>query len=603
MTSNPTDEKHTPVAADGQAVTTPPVDGGNAAPPASARPAPPPDDEEGDASRKEVILYAAGNIENAIANQFFGVINLLMVVAMGISPLLIGLVMGIKTVWDGVTDPVMAYITDNTRSRWGRRRPYILVGGVGRIMFLLLVVAFFPQSERMKTNADLEAEKKAADASRSAAIVKGAGATNALAAFHPAPTGMTELAAAAGTGLVAAAESVAASTAAPAARPKPRGNPFSTMVEGVKAFSDPAYADQRSFIIYVLVIALIFTTLTTMMSVPYYALGIELCPSYNGRTRVVTYRAVVDKVAGLVAPWVAPFCFLLWFKTALDGLLWVAVFAVLIGVPSTVLMVMYTHERTHITVQKSGKMQLGFWKSMWYTLKNPHFLKIFALYEFIGFSNGLFTQIGTFLNIYWVMGSALKGTSLGAAVGMVAWALGFASLPLLNWACRRLQKHNTLRIAVIWMSIGCALKWWCMTPEHPEYQFILPFFFSIGIGSVSAVLSTMMADVTDVDELYTGTRREGMFGATMAFLMKTIGSLTPVLAGAILVLSGFDPELQVQTPKTILNMRLLYSFVPGGMLLFSLFLLWRYPLTKERMAEIKAELKRRHEAAAGAATA
>jgi len=38
--------------------------------------------------------------------------------------------------WDAVTDPVMGHISDNTRSRWGRRHPYVLVGG------LLSAVAF-----------------------------------------------------------------------------------------------------------------------------------------------------------------------------------------------------------------------------------------------------------------------------------------------------------------------------------------------------------------------------------------------------------------------------------------------------------------------------
>jgi GPH family glycoside/pentoside/hexuronide:cation symporter len=598
MSNDASDDKATPQAPQNTQQPQPPAEGPpqDPQPPADASS----DDaykeyRDTDAPRSEVILYAAGNIENAVANQFFNVINLIMVVAMGISPLLIGLIMGIKTIWDGVTDPVMAYITDNTRSRWGRRRPYILVGGVGRIMFLLLVMAFFPHTSNLKTNKELEAEKHAEAAAETNTVMV-AEATNAVADMAavtnvPADAGATNaLAAAEGdTNMVAAAED---GDGKPPEKKK-RSGAFGKIMDGIDAFNDPANAGQRKVVIYMLFVSLIFTTLTTVMSVPYYALGIELSPTYNGRTQVVTYRAVIDKIAGLVAPWVAPFCFLTIFATALEGMVWVAIFTVIIGVPSTVLMVIYTRARTHVSMQRMKKMRLGFWKSIWYTLKNPHFLKVFALYQFIGLSNGLFQQIGMFLNIYWVMGSAQKGTTLGAAVAMVAWGLSFAALPVLNWACRRFQKHNTLRFAIIWMSIGCVLKWWCMNPEHPEYQFILPIFFSIGIASVYTVLSTLMADVTDVDELRTGTRREGMFGATMAFMMKTIGGVTPILAGAILVISGFDAGLDVQTPETIFNMRLLYSFVPGGMLLFSLLILWGYPLTAKRMTEIKAELARR----------
>jgi len=510
---------------------------------------------ENDASFKEIVLYALANIGPALGNQVFGVINLIAVVAMGISPLLMGMVTGIKSAWDGVTDPVMAYITDNTRSRWGRRRPYILIGGIGQVLFLCAAIFFFPRGEHLQTNVVLTAE-----------------ATEGTNTTAQAVTQKDKL-------------------------PKAKPGMFASIHAGLKEFNDPKNADKRAVVIYLTIVFVIFTTLTTITSVPYYALGIELSPSYNGRTQIVTYRAMLDKIIGLLAPWVTPFCLMLYFTTALDGLRWVAVAAVIFGIPCVVLMVRYTRERTHVSMQKGQRLKMGFARSIWVTFKNPHFLKIFALYQFIGFSTGLFTAIGTYLNIYWVMGSAQRGAALGAGVGMVAWALGFVLLPVLNWACRRFQKHVTLRIAVIWMSIGCIMKWWCMNPKHPEYQFILPFFFSIGIGSVYMVLSTMMADVTDIDELETGTRREGMFGAIMAFLMKTVGSITPVLAGAILVISGFDPVLKVQTDSTILNMRLLYSFVPGIMLLFSLLLLWRYPLTAERMLEIKAELARRRNAA------
>jgi GPH family glycoside/pentoside/hexuronide:cation symporter len=49
---------------------------------------------------------------------------------LGIGPAVAGSLMFISKIYDGVTDPMMGVISDKTQSRWGRRRPYLLVGGV-----------------------------------------------------------------------------------------------------------------------------------------------------------------------------------------------------------------------------------------------------------------------------------------------------------------------------------------------------------------------------------------------------------------------------------------------------------------------------------------
>jgi GPH family glycoside/pentoside/hexuronide:cation symporter len=56
---------------------------------------------------------------------------------LGLSGRLAGMALSITMLWDAVTDPVMGHITDNTRSRFGRRHPYILGGGI------FLAIAFF----------------------------------------------------------------------------------------------------------------------------------------------------------------------------------------------------------------------------------------------------------------------------------------------------------------------------------------------------------------------------------------------------------------------------------------------------------------------------
>lgn len=458
-------------------------------------------------------------------------------------------------------------------------------GRSGTGVFAAADIHVFPQDESIKTNAELAAEKESRAAAQVAAAldaieVEGELLTEALAdavAETPGEVAMVE-----------AAENPQALPGMP--RPR-RPSLWQNLRNGVGEFFSNENPYHRKVALYVLIASLLFTTLTTVQSVPYWALGIELAPSYDGRTRVVTYRSFVDKAMATVAPWILPFCFLPIFFNVIDGLLWYAIIVVAVGAPSTILMVMYTQERMMKSIAKAPTGP-GLLMSMWQTGKNIHFLKILFLFQFIGITNGVFAQFMLFLNIYWVFdGDALAGATMGGYVGTLGVIVAILALPMVNWSCRKFQKHRALQYAIIWMSIGSAAKWFIFTPDSPYLQLAMPFFFSIGISAVFTILPTMMADVTDIDELRHGVRREGMFGAVMAFLMKLTGAVQPLLAGAMLIFSGFDVSLGAnQTPETIHNMRLLFSLVPAGLLLLALVALFRYPLTREYMQEVKAQL-------------
>jgi len=58
----------------------------------------------------------------------------------GISAGLTGIIIMVGKIWDAVTDPVAGYLSDKTRSRWGRRRPWLLFGSVP--LFLGMVAMF-----------------------------------------------------------------------------------------------------------------------------------------------------------------------------------------------------------------------------------------------------------------------------------------------------------------------------------------------------------------------------------------------------------------------------------------------------------------------------
>lgn len=57
----------------------------------------------------------------------------------GLQPHLAGYAVALGIVWDAITDPLIGIISDRTRSSYGKRRPYILAGGMLLPIMLLLI--------------------------------------------------------------------------------------------------------------------------------------------------------------------------------------------------------------------------------------------------------------------------------------------------------------------------------------------------------------------------------------------------------------------------------------------------------------------------------
>ncbi len=77
------------------------------------------------------IGYGFGSMaDNLIMNAFGGLVMPVYNIALFVDPALLGWAIAIPRIFDAISDPIMGNISDNTRSRWGRRRPYILAGAI-----------------------------------------------------------------------------------------------------------------------------------------------------------------------------------------------------------------------------------------------------------------------------------------------------------------------------------------------------------------------------------------------------------------------------------------------------------------------------------------
>jgi len=83
--------------------------------------------------------FGAGHLVLNLYPGALGFFMFFLLTAFGMDPFLAGLLGGLPRFFDAITDPIMGFVSDNTSSKWGRRRPYIFVGGIiSAITFVLL---------------------------------------------------------------------------------------------------------------------------------------------------------------------------------------------------------------------------------------------------------------------------------------------------------------------------------------------------------------------------------------------------------------------------------------------------------------------------------
>jgi len=135
--------------------------------------------------------------------------------------------------------------------------------------------------------------------------------------------------------------------------------------------------------------------------------------------------------------------------------------------------------------------------------------------------------------------------------------------------------------------------WWLYTPRVVWLQiFASGFIAFIGAGFWT-IMGSIGADVMDYDELEGGRRREGSFVACGSWINKFGMAIGASVSFFILQWVGFDSNAAIQSAHTIFMIRFLLAGIPIVGLVLAMIALARFPLTPEKMAEIRTQLEAR----------
>ncbi|MDB9720590.1 MFS transporter [Winogradskyella sp.] len=459
------------------------------------------------------IAFGFGMLANQMFPAALGIFMVVLVENLGFPGWMWGIIYFFPRIFDSFTDPIMGFISDNTKSRWGRRRQYVFIGAV--IM----------------------------------------------------------------------------------------GISFSIMWQ--------LYIDSGidyNFV-YFMFWSFIFYLGLTIFSVPYVAMGYEMSDDFHERTSIMAVAQWIGQWAWVIAPWFWVIMYINgddgWFATAEEATrtlaVWVGVIFMFIAIiPALFIKSKSTLDEDYADLSLSNiknsfsEIKLGFKEA----LRIKPFRKL-CISTFLIFN--AFNTVATF-TFFVIVYQLFNGDAEAANAGywpslfgcLGALSTTFIVIPVVTWMSKKLGKKN----AFIWSQgisiIGYVLLWFLLIPGKP-YMFIFALpFFSFGIGSLFTLMMSMTSDVIDLDELNTGKRREGIFGAIYWWMVKFGFAIAGALSGVILSVIGFQEGIATTEQEgAIIGLRAFFSGLPILGTLVAMYIMRDYDITEKHALEISAELASR----------
>jgi GPH family glycoside/pentoside/hexuronide:cation symporter len=453
------------------------------------------------------IAFGLGMLANQMFPAVLGIFMVVLIQDLKFPAWMYSLLFFVPRVFDSILDPIMGFISDNTKSRWGRRRHYVMIGAV-------VIGISFSLMWQMNRESSIE--------------------------FN---------------------------------------------------------------FVYFLIWSLIFYVGLTIFSIPYVAMGYEMSDDFHERTSIMAVSQWIGQWAWVIAPW---FWVIMydpkWFPSADVATktlaIWVGViFMICAMIPAIFIKSKSTLNENYdpLNIKTIGgslkKIFIGFKDAF----KIKQFRKLCIATFFIFNAFNTVAGFTFFIVVYYLFNGSTNEAGIWPTLfgSLGALATTFIVIPTVAWLSRKIGKRRAFIYSQGVSILGYILLWFLFVPGKPYlFIFALPFF-SFGIGALFTLMMSMTADVCDLDELASGKRREGIFGAIYWWMVKFGFAIAGGLSGLIMYIVGFNPDLPSQPEGAITGLRIFFSLVPILGTLVAMYVMRDYDLTEERANEVSQQLKDR----------
>jgi GPH family glycoside/pentoside/hexuronide:cation symporter len=454
------------------------------------------------------IAFGIGMFANQMFPAILGIFMVVLVQDLGFPGWMWSLIYFFPRIFDSITDPIMGFISDNTKSKWGRRRQYVLIGGI------IMGVAYIFMWQLFKEN---------------------------------------------------------------------------TL--------------QFNFW-YFFIWSIVFYLGLTFFSVPYVAMGYEMSDDFHERTNIMAIAQWIGQWAWVIAPW---FWVIMydpdWFPSAdvaaRELAIWVAIpCAICAIVPAIFIKSKSTLNENYepLSIANIGASLRKIYDSFIEAFKINEFRKLCGATFFIYNAFMAVSSLTFFVIVYKLFNGNTEATGIWVSLFGCLGALGttFIVIPTVAWLSKKMGKKKAFMLSQSISILGYIMLYFLFIPGKPWMYIIALPFFSFGIGSLFTIMMSMTADVIDVDELNSGKRREGVFGAIYWWMVKVGFAIAGALSGVIIALVGFNPDLTtVEQQSAVDGLHAFFCFFPILGTLTAMWIMRNYSIDETRANEIRALLKSR----------
>lgn len=402
------------------------------------------------------------------------------------------IIMMVARLWDAISDPIMGFISDNTRSKLGRRKPYFIAGIP--LIIISMIWVWYPISSDNLTLKIL--------------------------------------------------------------------------------FAASGY--------------LFYNTVVTMVIVPYTAFAAEITLDYYERNSLNTVRMVFSLLSSLMCALVP--LSIVSFVSSKTGnyadayFVMALIIGLIFGLPY-IAVSLGTKERKEFYTAPVRKDP---WAPMFKSLKVRSFRKLIVLYLCVFVSLDLITTSFQFYMAYVIKRPDDFSLVLGALIIAEIIAALFTA-PM----SKKIGKPYTAIIGcIVWIITGLMTLF--ITPESPGAAiYIIGILMGVGMAFPITLLNSLFADVTDIGELYFGSRVEGTFSGVQTLIRKCASAVANSVFMAALGFAGFIApikkivglkevlEYQKQPESLSTLIRLTIAVFPLLLLAVGIAILLKWPITSK----------------------